>query len=612
MMNIDIDKEFNRINDLVQNGSIYEAYEELKNLIKIADAEKDKKHLAVFYYEYAFLLFNNKSYEESLKMFIAAYDLNYMEDQILKIIFECFIDPNKEEFEETYKINLQAFDSNYFGEGRILFEDLLLEFIPVTENRFFIFDKEEKAFKGILDTLDILNKAKAYPLENMQDAFSDFLFVDIWDIRKLNQYQQALKDNRIYCLTDCSERILAFLKIPGIMSNFFSEMIVFGSDEKLYEYFYKNKEVYLPRNIAVANQSRRTEINERMDKIHQYRLTPEGRADSNVLLSICIPSYNRGHRALESVYGLLNMKYDSEVEILVSDNCSDRGREEYQAISRIEDSRITYVRQERNIGYVGNLPYVLKKSKGKFALIVSDEDTVILKHLAYYLKILKDEDDCAIIRSATTFQYRGLHAVVFRAGKEAVLGFMLSNNYLSGAIYNVEMMNRYRIFEKSEKYKNNIAYKYYVHMVFDLLVSPYGKVIKDDRPLIDEGAADPHGGLSDEDKNESEKLDLLTYATFESRLQQHAAWMEIFRDVSAGDSGLMRKMYLKLCWKTIFLISLVKQKYISNGFDFNEICDQCHLEFINNFQKLFQNISNTEKKRDMLRIKVLVNQFREK
>jgi len=296
---------------------------------------------------------------------------------------------------------------------------------------------------------------------------------------------------------------------------------------------------------------------------------------------------------------------------LVSDNCSDRGKEEYQTISKIEDSRITYVRQERNIGYIGNIPYVLKKSKGKFVLIVSDEDTVVLKHLAYYLKKLKDADDLAIIRSATTFQYRGLQPEVFAAGKEAVSGFMLSNNYISGIIYNTEMMNQYKIFEKAEKYKDNIAYRYYVHMVFDLLISFHGKVIEDDRLLISEGTADPHGGITDEDKNENEKLNLLNYATYESRLQQHAAWAEIFRDVSAGDNSLMRIMYFKLCWKTIFLISLVKQKYISKGFDFNEICEKCHIEFIRNFKKLFDKIDYAEKERDKLRIKALVNKYRE-
>ncbi|ATW25675.1 hypothetical protein [Candidatus Formimonas warabiya] len=306
MMNIDIDKGFDRINDFIQNGKIYEACAEFQNLIKIADTEKDKEHLAIFYYEYAILLFHNKSYEESVKMLIAAYDLDYMKDQILEMIYDCFIDPNKEEFEDTYKINLQAFDSNYFGE-KIVFKDLLLDFIPVTDNRYFVFDKEENSFKGLLDITDIKEGTKQYVVENLQDEFSDFLFVDIWDVRKLNQYKQSLQGYGIYCLMNYPGKMLAFLKIPSIIS-FFSDMIVFGSDEKLYHYFYNRKEVYLPRNIAGLDQSRRAEINELIDKIHQYRLTPEGRTDSNVLLSICIPSYNRGHRALESVYSLQNMK----------------------------------------------------------------------------------------------------------------------------------------------------------------------------------------------------------------------------------------------------------------------------------------------------------------
>ena len=52
-----------------------------------------------------------------------------------------------------------------------------------------------------------------------------------------------------------------------------------------------------------------------------------------MLFSICIPSYNRGHRAVRLVRKLLAMPYsEHEIEIICSNNGSDKYKKEYQEI----------------------------------------------------------------------------------------------------------------------------------------------------------------------------------------------------------------------------------------------------------------------------------------
>ena len=61
-----------------------------------------------------------------------------------------------------------------------------------------------------------------------------------------------------------------------------------------------------------------------------------------MLLSICIPSHNRGHRALALVEELLQLPYGNELEIICSNNGSDKNTEGYEKLKEIKDERFVY------------------------------------------------------------------------------------------------------------------------------------------------------------------------------------------------------------------------------------------------------------------------------
>lgn len=87
-------------------------------------------------------------------------------------------------------------------------------------------------------------------------------------------------------------------------------------------------------------------------------------------LSICIPTYNR-RKFLERNINALLPQLTDDIEVLISNNCSTDDTDEY---CKTLDSRIAYHKQPENIGPDGNFLWLLDNAKGKYVIILSDDD----------------------------------------------------------------------------------------------------------------------------------------------------------------------------------------------------------------------------------------------
>lgn len=94
--------------------------------------------------------------------------------------------------------------------------------------------------------------------------------------------------------------------------------------------------------------------------------------NNDVLLSICIPTYNRAQIVYECVNNCLKNDVDW-IEVCVTDNCSTDNTKEI--LTKINDKRFSYYCNEKNIGYE-NLTMCLKNGSGKWCLLLSDEDNL--------------------------------------------------------------------------------------------------------------------------------------------------------------------------------------------------------------------------------------------
>lgn len=114
----------------------------------------------------------------------------------------------------------------------------------------------------------------------------------------------------------------------------------------------------------------------------------------NILLSICIPTFNRCELLIQSMEALVNQvsQFDiNDIEIIVSDNNSiDQTSQAIQSIIR-DNSKINirHYRQEENIGAVRNNYFLLQSAVGDFIYLVSDDDIFLPGSLKKILTIIR-------------------------------------------------------------------------------------------------------------------------------------------------------------------------------------------------------------------------------
>ena len=285
-----------------------------------------------------------------------------------------------------------------------------------------------------------------------------------------------------------------------------------------------------------------------------------------MLLSICVPSYNRGHRAFELVTKLLSMNYGEEIEVVCSNNGSDQNVEGYQKMKEIADERFIYHEFSENQGYVGNVNQVIKMSRAKFCLLLSDEDMVVEPNLDFYIRLLREYPQLAIVKGRTSKMYNHLRDRYEDAGKKAIEAFYMNGNYVSGVIYNRAIITDKVIDEYARRYKENVAYQFYPHMFYDAYALVHGNFCCSEVWLVDEGTAEEDLTLAENGPDSP----VAEYGTWEGRLAQMHGFAEQIRDMRTSPA-IKFQMFIQLCEKTNFLVNLHREKYIRAGYEWEKI-----------------------------------------
>ncbi len=176
-------------------------------------------------------------------------------------------------------------------------------------------------------------------------------------------------------------------------------------------------------------------------------------------LSFCIPTYNRGQRVFECVTHIL--KHPSkEIEVVVCDNNSPDNTKEI--LKKIKDKRFKYHKNKTNLGFSKNLIKVLKKAKGEFLFLLSDEDLVNIKIIK---QLLRTNSKIGVvygsIKNNNRYYYKFKNKLVKE--KENKLKFIFNHRYMSGIILNSKYLN----FEEAKKFENKKEF-YYPHVFFIL------------------------------------------------------------------------------------------------------------------------------------------------
>lgn len=108
----------------------------------------------------------------------------------------------------------------------------------------------------------------------------------------------------------------------------------------------------------------------------------------NILLSICIPTFNRKQVLISNVKELLSSS-DKRFQIVIQDNASTDGTD--SDISKFKDTRIKYCKNENNIGGTPSSIKALSNNNSKYSMLLLDKDIINVKELANFLDILDKE-----------------------------------------------------------------------------------------------------------------------------------------------------------------------------------------------------------------------------
>lgn len=520
------DFEWEQLLQWIQEGDeeqavfkLYEIYDDVSN--NPDQYSNENKHR--FYKFFGEVLFESGEYHRAISMFKIAQSLEFSEE-IDCFIRQAFIEPNIPEFETNYIENLKALKLPVDGKP---FSELLYYLIPTeVENQYYFYNKKTKEIK---DTFTLFEtKASCYK-KNEFDSFSSFLYVEKFEIgNSLSAVSSIAKEQReCFVLIEEGDKFLATLQ--GGCNAQLKHLTLFLSYHTMKTFFelYTN---YIPRNI-ISFSTEIQKSQEYIQYIHNHRRTSLNKNRENVLLSICIPSYNRGHRALENVIHLLSSSYDYELEIVVSNNGTQNDTAcFYKEIEACTDSRITYSELHKNEGFYGNLVNVCKEASGRFMLLLSDEDSVDLNILEKMVSFLRSEPNLALVKSSTTNQ-SAFEEIITSPGTESLYQFMLTSNYMSGIIFNKDLLVEKKVIENIEIIHSlgNEATLHYPHMCWELLMCQYGAVYSTSLKLINEGAPE---------KMEAENIKIIKkrgkvsqYATIESRLEQHRGFFEVMKSM---------------------------------------------------------------------------------
>jgi glycosyltransferase involved in cell wall biosynthesis len=114
-------------------------------------------------------------------------------------------------------------------------------------------------------------------------------------------------------------------------------------------------------------------------------------------VSVFIPTYNRADLLPHAIDGVLAQTHD-DFELIVSDNAStDRTSD---AVASFDDPRLRYVRQEKNLGLLGNYNWFLDQVESDYALILPDDDLAYPKLLERTVAELDRRPEAGVAHTA--------------------------------------------------------------------------------------------------------------------------------------------------------------------------------------------------------------------
>ncbi|NTF06701.1 glycosyltransferase family 2 protein [Agrobacterium rubi] len=123
-------------------------------------------------------------------------------------------------------------------------------------------------------------------------------------------------------------------------------------------------------------------------------------SSSEILLSICVPTYNRQFLLERNVNFHLEWfrRLGMSFEIVLVDDCSTDGTADY--IKTLADvPEVSAYRRVKNSGFVSNYAFAMRRARGRYAVFLGDDDLLIPEKVKEYVEIMQAEPSIGMVQA---------------------------------------------------------------------------------------------------------------------------------------------------------------------------------------------------------------------
>lgn len=170
----------------------------------------------------------------------------------------------------------------------------------------------------------------------------------------------------------------------------------------------------------------------------------------NILVSICITSYNRVAE-LERGLNSIKTQYVDDIEILISEDCSPR-RSEIEAVvlnfQKNTPYRTIFNSNKENLGFDRNLRKLIDLANGEYLLFLTDDDALMDGKLDELLKLIPTLDFSVGFTPyydsiSNTYERKFNNTAIISPGMDSVIKHLYSSILLSGLIFKKSKIPNY-------------------------------------------------------------------------------------------------------------------------------------------------------------------------
>lgn len=129
---------------------------------------------------------------------------------------------------------------------------------------------------------------------------------------------------------------------------------------------------------------------------------------ASALVSICIPTFNRADRLARAVASALAQDHPA-IEVVISDNHSTDATEEWCRALADEDTRVTYVRNDRNVGPTANFNQARSLATGDFLMWLGDDDQLEPNYVSACLEAFEHDPSLVLATGTVRYLAQGVH-----------------------------------------------------------------------------------------------------------------------------------------------------------------------------------------------------------